>query len=83
MWYYTAKSQSPKPSESGVESYITDSFVKEGSLKAHKAELDRVARELEEEERLKAEKADKRARSGKKVRARQCLDAYVVCMKRH
>ena len=57
--------------------------MKEGSLKAHKAELDRVARELEEEERLKAEKADKRARSGKKVRARQYLDAYVVHMKRN
>lgn len=63
----TAKSQSPKPSEAGVENYITDSFVKEGSLKAYKAEQDRLAAELDEEERLKAEKADKRAKSGKKV----------------
>lgn len=50
-----------------MDNYITDGFVKEGSLKAHKAELDRAAKELEDEERAKAEKADKRARSGKKV----------------
>jgi len=51
-----------------VESYITDAFVKEGSLKMQKAELDRLRKEAEEEERLRLEKAEsKRARSGKKV----------------
>ncbi|XP_067947410.1 sperm-associated antigen 17-like [Watersipora subatra] len=64
----SAKSQSPKPSEVGVENYITDSYVRDGSLKAQKAEKEKLAAELAEEERLKAEKADtKRARSGRKT----------------
>ena len=67
LWCFIAKSQSPKPSEAGLENYITDSFIKEGSLKAHKAEKDRLAEELAEEERLKNEKADKRQKSGRKV----------------
>lgn len=67
LYFWIAKSQSPKPTEAAVESYITDRFVKDGSLKAQKAERDRIAAELAEEERLRAEKADKRQKSGRKV----------------